>query len=176
MQITFGRYYAAGFATAGEKCFWGPLCCGENLPKKLFHKPNSPLDTINFAGGTRNISLKFEHTAPQNQDTLLAVELKNPRPALTVSGAPKEKPRPMNIPPKGIARNSDSYPCGLILLLIGPTKNSEELARTDNYHLPRKNASYNLVILHGHLWGGYFRCLRLMKLIELRGKAGILQA
>ena len=34
----------------------------------------------------------------------------------------------MNIPPKGIVRNSDSYPCGLILLLRGPTKNSEDLA------------------------------------------------
>jgi hypothetical protein len=24
----------------------------------------------------------------------------------------------------------------------------------DNYHLPRKNATYHLVIWHGHLWGG----------------------
>jgi len=47
----------------------------------------------------------------------LKVELKDPRPALIGSGAPEEKPRPMNILPKGIARNSDSYPCGLILLL-----------------------------------------------------------
>jgi len=27
----------------------------------------------------------------------------------------------------------------------------------DNYHLPRKNASYHIVILHGHLWGGRFQ-------------------
>lgn len=89
-----------------------------------------PLDTINFAGRTRNISLKFEHTAPQNQDTSLAVELKDPRPAPFGNDTPEEKPRPMDIIPKGIARNSDSYPCGLILLLRGPTKNSEDLAMT----------------------------------------------
>ena len=27
----------------------------------------------------------------------------------------------------------------------------------DTYHLPRKNASYHLVILRGHLWGGRFQ-------------------
>ena len=27
----------------------------------------------------------------------------------------------------------------------------------NNYHLPRKNASFRLVIWHGHLWGGRFR-------------------
>ena len=27
----------------------------------------------------------------------------------------------------------------------------------DNYHLPRKNASYRLVILRWHLWGGIFQ-------------------
>ena len=26
----------------------------------------------------------------------------------------------------------------------------------DNYHLPRKNSSFHLIILHGHLWGGRF--------------------
>jgi len=99
-----------------------------------------PLDTINFAERKRNISLKFEPTAPQNQDTSLAVELKDPRPAPFGNDTPAEKPRPMNIPPKGIVRNSDSYPCGLILLLRGPTKNSEDLASFDNYHLTRENA------------------------------------
>jgi hypothetical protein len=27
----------------------------------------------------------------------------------------------------------------------------------DNYHLPRKNATFRFVILHGHLWGGRFQ-------------------
>jgi hypothetical protein len=27
----------------------------------------------------------------------------------------------------------------------------------DNYHLTRKNTSYHIVILHGHLWGGRFQ-------------------
>jgi hypothetical protein len=31
------------------------------------------------------------------------------------------------------------------------------LATCDNYHLPRKNASYRFVILHGHPWGGRFQ-------------------
>ena len=31
------------------------------------------------------------------------------------------------------------------------------LASFDNYHLPGKNASYHLVILRGHLWGGRFQ-------------------
>jgi len=154
MQIAFGRDYAAGSATAVEKWLWGHLCCGENLPKESFLKPNSPLDTTNFAERKRNIPMKFEHTAPQNQDTSQAVELKDPRPAPFGNDTPEEKPRPMNIPPKGIVKNSDSYPYGLIMLLRVPTKNSEDLARFDNYHLPRKNASYHLVILHGHLWGG----------------------
>ena len=31
---------------------------------------------------------------------------------------------------------------------------SELLARFDNYHLPRKNATFDLHIWHWHLWGG----------------------
>ena len=31
------------------------------------------------------------------------------------------------------------------------------LATLDNYHLPRKNASYRFVILRGHLWGERFQ-------------------
>jgi hypothetical protein len=27
----------------------------------------------------------------------------------------------------------------------------------DNYHLPRKNATFDIVILHGHPWGGRFQ-------------------
>jgi len=60
----------------------------------------------------------------------------------------------MNIPPKGIVKNSDFYPRGLIMLLRVPTKNSEDLAMVENYRLPRKNASYRFVILSRHLWGG----------------------
>ena len=32
---------------------------------------------------------------------------------------------------------------------------------SDTYHLPRKNASYHLVILHGPLWGGRFQLLKI---------------
>lgn len=28
------------------------------------------------------------------------------------------------------------------------------LATINNYHLTRKNASFHIVIWHGHLWGG----------------------
>ena len=31
------------------------------------------------------------------------------------------------------------------------------LAILDNYHLPRKNASFDNIIWHGHLWGGTFQ-------------------
>jgi hypothetical protein len=31
------------------------------------------------------------------------------------------------------------------------------LATIDNYHLPRKNASFRFVIWHGHPWGGRFQ-------------------
>jgi hypothetical protein len=27
----------------------------------------------------------------------------------------------------------------------------------DNYHLPRKNARFDIIILHRHLWGGRFQ-------------------
>jgi hypothetical protein len=27
----------------------------------------------------------------------------------------------------------------------------------DNYHLPRKNATFDIVIWHRHLWGGRFQ-------------------
>ena len=32
------------------------------------------------------------------------------------------------------------------------------LAIINNYHLPRENASFDLVIWKGHLWGKDFRC------------------
>ena len=34
---------------------------------------------------------------------------------------------------------------------------SDYLATSNNYHLTRKNASFHLVILHRHLWGGIFQ-------------------
>ena len=34
---------------------------------------------------------------------------------------------------------------------------SSSLAIINNYHHPRKNASFRFVILHGHLWGGKFQ-------------------
>jgi hypothetical protein len=37
------------------------------------------------------------------------------------------------------------------------------LATFDNYRLPRKNDSYHLVILHGHLWGGRFQMVVIRK-------------
>jgi len=30
-------------------------------------------------------------------------------------------------------------------------------ASFDNYHLPRKNASFDIIIWHRHLWGGRFQ-------------------
>ena len=27
----------------------------------------------------------------------------------------------------------------------------------DNYYLPRKNATFDIIIWHGHLWGGRFQ-------------------
>jgi hypothetical protein len=35
---------------------------------------------------------------------------------------------------------------------------------SDNYHLPRENASFHIIIWHGHLWGGRFQ----MAVIEKR--------
>ena len=92
---------------------------------------------------------------PHPRNTTLAVELKDPRPAPFGNDTPAEKPRPINIPPKGIVRNSDSYPCGLILLLRGPTKNSEDLAMFDNYPLTRKNSRYDLNSDIDLLWGDF---------------------
>jgi len=82
-----------------------------------------PLDTTNFAKRKSNIPLKFEHTAPQNQDTLLAVELKDPRPAPFGNDAPEEKPRPMNIPPdRESFPRLDKFPviadCGFVSLML----------------------------------------------------------
>ena len=34
---------------------------------------------------------------------------------------------------------------------------SDYLATSDNYHLPRKNASYRFVIWNGQLWGERFQ-------------------
>ena len=31
------------------------------------------------------------------------------------------------------------------------------LATFDNYHLPRENASFHIIILHGHPWRGRFQ-------------------
>ena len=38
----------------------------------------------------------------------------------------------------------------------------------DTYHLPRKNATFHIVILHRHLWGGRFQ----MSVIGERQVAG----
>jgi len=103
VQIAFGRDYAAGFATAVEKWFWGPLGCGENLPKESFDKSNSLLDTTNFAERKRNISIKFEHT--QNQNNSLAVELKDPRPAPFGNGEPEERLWPHAHATSGYGKN-----------------------------------------------------------------------
>jgi hypothetical protein len=44
----------------------------------------------------------------------------------------------------------------VILLSVVPLASGTGgyLAICDNYHLPRENASFHLVILHGLLWGG----------------------
>ena len=45
-------------------------------------------------------------------------------------------------------------------ILIGDYRievDAHYLAMSDNYHLPRKNASFHLAILRRHLWGGRFQ-------------------
>ena len=39
----------------------------------------------------------------------------------------------------------------------GKWMGSNYLATCDNYHLTRKDDSYHLIILRGHLWGGRFK-------------------
>jgi len=34
---------------------------------------------------------------------------------------------------------------------------SNSLATIATYHLPRKNDSFDIIIWHGHLWGGRFQ-------------------
>jgi len=48
----------------------------------------------------------------------------------------------------------------------------EDILPPDNYHLTRKNASFHLVIWHGHLWGEDFRCRRSRKARLPAGMAG----
>ena len=45
----------------------------------------------------------------------------------------------------------------LLFVVTSSDRSAPYLAILDNYHLPRKNASYRLVILHRHLWGGRFQ-------------------
>jgi len=53
--------------------------------------------------------------------------------------------------------------------------NSNSLAILDNYHLPRKNASFRFVILHGHLWGGKVQMLGIAERQVTGGGGRILQ-
>jgi len=50
---------------------------------------------------------------------------------------------------------------------------SRSLAIFDNYHLPRKNARFDFIIWHGHLWGGRFQ---MSGVGERQVTTGILQA
>jgi hypothetical protein len=45
----------------------------------------------------------------------------------------------------------------------------------DNYHLPREDASFHLVISHGHLWGGRFEITAREERQVTEGMAGVLQ-
>jgi hypothetical protein len=40
----------------------------------------------------------------------------------------------------------------------------------DNYHLTRKNASFDFLILHQHLWGGRFQMSMVGERQIIRGK------
>jgi len=45
---------------------------------------------------------------------------------------------------------------------------------SNNYHLPRENASFRFVILHGHLWGGRFQMAGVERQVsggDVNGKA-----
>jgi len=53
---------------------------------------------------------------------------------------------------------------------------SEYLAIINNYHLPRKNASYRFVILRGDLWGGRFQMAVIGGARVPAGTKGIFQA
>jgi len=54
-------------------------------------------------------------------------------------------------------RTGEFHPSALTELDVSPSPEHRSLAILDNYHLPRKNASYHLVILRGHLWGERFQ-------------------
>ena len=59
----------------------------------------------------------------------------------------------MDIPPPGVEMSQLANTLGWKEKLM----DSDYLATFDNYRLPCKNASYHLVILCGHLWGGKFQ-------------------
>jgi len=46
----------------------------------------------------------------------------------------------------------------MALLFCGQPKKQDRglLARFDNYHITRKNARFEIIILHRHPWGGRF--------------------
>ena len=46
----------------------------------------------------------------------------------------------------------------------------------DNYHLPRENASFHIVIWHGHMWGVRFQMAVIGVARLPAGLAGIFQA
>ena len=59
----------------------------------------------------------------------------------------------MGIPPPGAEMGQQAKKLGEKEKCM----DSRSLAIISNYHLPRKNASFRFVILHGHLWGGRFQ-------------------
>jgi len=91
----------------------------------------------------KSFSLIFGHTSLSATRYYLARKPKDPRPALPDNDEPREKPRPR--------------PHGQALILEPLGLPDAILAILDNYHLPRKNACYHLVILRWHLWGGRFQ-------------------
>jgi len=82
------------------------------------------------------------------------MELKDPRPAPPDNGEQGERVRRYAHITSGL---ETWVTAKKILLAEVAFKNSRSLAMFNNYHLPRKNASYHLIILRGHVWGGKFQ-------------------
>jgi hypothetical protein len=65
----------------------------------------------------------------------------------------------------------ESYPHALPELDVTPIPEHRQLASFDNYHLPRKNASFDIIIWHWHLWGGRFQ-MAVMGERQVTGESG----
>jgi hypothetical protein len=96
------RDYAAALATAIQKRFLGPRARGKS-PHVSVPEAESFIrwhDSTNLTKKVR--SLKIGPDPPSEPRQLNAVEIKDPKPALTGSGGPEGMRRPQVIPPSGM--------------------------------------------------------------------------